>query len=77
MSVYINCHDAIAQLYDYLSGELDDEMLATIRNHLDLCAPCEGTFAFETRLRAMVITRCAESAPDALRTRIAAELETA
>jgi mycothiol system anti-sigma-R factor len=77
MSAYINCHEAIAQLYEYLAGELDDEMLGTIRNHLDLCAPCEGTFAFETRLRAMVITRSVEPAPEQLRRRIAQQLNTA
>jgi mycothiol system anti-sigma-R factor len=63
-------------MYDYLAGELDDQMLATIRNHLDLCAPCEGTFAFETRLRAMVVTRSAEPAPEELRRRVAEQFTT-
>jgi len=77
MTAYINCEEAIAQLHEYLSGELDQELLGVIRNHLDLCAPCEGTFAFETRFRAMIVTRCAESAPEALRQRIAEQLKTA
>jgi mycothiol system anti-sigma-R factor len=77
MIPYINCEETIAQLHEYLSGELDDELIAVIRNHLELCGPCEGTFAFETRFRAMIVTRCAEPAPEALRRRIAEQFRTA
>ena len=40
------CSDVLARVYDYLDGEIDDDSVGHIRQHLDRlatsCAPAQG-----------------------------------
>jgi len=70
-----NCEEALHQLYEYIDGELDETRRAAIYDHLDKCGPCLDAFDFEEELRRVVAKRCHDTVPDALRSRIAAQLE--
>ena len=41
------CHEVVALLWEYLDGELDAEMRARIREHLDHCHGCTDHFTYE------------------------------
>lgn len=64
------CRQAVAELYTYVDGELDDTTRATIAQHLDDCAPCLEHFEFHDDLKRVIAQRCRESVPDELRSRI-------
>jgi mycothiol system anti-sigma-R factor len=59
-----HCDEALAHLYSYLDGELDDHDIADrIRAHLDDCPPCGDAFTFEERLKVVVRSRLREEVP--------------
>lgn len=56
-----SCDEALANLYRYLDGEIEDESeLSRIRGHLADCPPCGGAVHFEQRLRVIVRTHLQE-----------------
>lgn len=64
-----DCADAVAEIYGFLDGELDDDAMVQIETHLRRCSPCLEAFDFEVELRRMVVTRCTEQIPPDLRDR--------
>lgn len=58
-----HCDEALAKVYHYLDGELDEHAVARIRDHLEDCPPCEDAFSFEERLRVVVRQRLEEEVP--------------
>jgi len=69
--VPVDCEAVVRSLWDFLDAELDDEALASIRGHLEACAPCCGHVDFEKRLLEELATmRRQNSDPEALRARI-------
>lgn len=69
------CDDAIAQLYAYLDGELDDSTIARIEEHLQRCSPCLEAYDFEAELRKVIAAKAREDCPGEVRNRIMALLE--
>ena len=72
------CDEALARMYEYLDGELDQsDVVERIRFHLDDCPPCGDSFDFERRLKEVVKTRLSEEVPaevmDRLRTVVRSE----
>ena len=66
-----HCDEALAHLYSYLDGELDDHVIAErIRGHLTDCPPCGDAFTFEERLKIVVRTRLSEEVPIELMQRL-------
>jgi anti-sigma factor (TIGR02949 family) len=64
MSEHAHCDEALANLYTFIDGELDDELIAErVRMHLDDCPPCGSAFSFEERLRVVVRTKLKEDIP--------------
>lgn len=59
-----HCDEALAQIYTYLDGELDQGTVARIRAHIEECHPCGGAYAFEERLRTVVRQRLQEEVPE-------------
>ena len=70
-----NCDVALAELYQFLDGELDDGARQRIERHLRECSPCLEAFDFETEVRRLVADRCRDQCPEALRQRIQAAIE--
>ncbi|HNI35917.1 MAG TPA: mycothiol system anti-sigma-R factor [Microthrixaceae bacterium] len=70
-----NCDVALAELYEYLDGELTDEARARIERHLLECSPCLEAFDFEAEVRRIIADRCRDQCPDELRRRIQAAID--
>jgi len=70
----MDCDKAILQVYSYLDGELTMWKRVAITRHLDECPPCLHGFSFEVELRRVIVSKCSEDVPDALRNRIAQAL---
>jgi mycothiol system anti-sigma-R factor len=70
-----NCDVALAELYQYLDGELTEEARSRIERHLRECSPCLEAFDFEAEVRRLVADRCRDQCPEALRQRIQAAIE--
>jgi anti-sigma factor (TIGR02949 family) len=65
-----DCDDAISQLYLYLDGELDADVIARIEEHLQRCSPCLEAYDFEAELRRVISAKCNEDVPGETRSRI-------
>lgn len=63
------CREAVAELYAFLDGELDETTMVRLEAHLRRCSPCLEAFDFETELRRVIVARCAEEVPPAMRER--------
>jgi mycothiol system anti-sigma-R factor len=70
----VDCDGALHRVYEYLDGELTMWKRRAIARHLDECPPCADGFTFEIELRRVVVSKCHEECPDALRSRIAQAL---
>lgn len=71
---YMDCREAVRQLYVFLDGELTEERREEISVHLDDCGPCADAAEFEAELRAVISSRCKERVPDTLIARVAAAI---
>ena len=70
-----NCDVALAELYEFLDGELDDQARQRIEQHLRDWSPCLEAFDFEAEIRRLVADRCRDQCPGELRQRNQAALE--
>jgi len=43
----LDCEQVLAQLYEYIDGELDEEVIEEIRGHLKKCKCCYPRYDFE------------------------------
>lgn len=67
-----DCEAALAELYEYLDGELTPELKVTITAHLDACVDCLQVYDFEAELRHVIAQRCRhDTVPESLRIRVA------
>jgi len=64
------CEDALQEIYNLLSGELDDQKREQIARHLDECSPCAEPYDFYAELRKTIQQRCRDTAPPSLLARI-------
>ncbi len=55
-----NCDEAVAELYAFLDGELDDAVMIQVETHLRRCSPCLEAFDFEADLRRVIAAKCTE-----------------
>jgi len=67
----IDCSDVVAQLYEFIDGELEDaEAVAKIRAHLDLCKRCYPHYDFEKAFLRFLAEQGRACAPPELKRRI-------
>lgn len=72
----IDCQDAIAQLYVYLDGELDDhEAVKKLEHHLGHCHSCFTRSEVERALNKRIRESGKSQAPDALQKRLRKMIE--
>lgn len=50
----MNCADAAELINDYMSRELSALKIAELEKHLHLCQPCQGHFAYDQALKALL-----------------------
>jgi anti-sigma factor (TIGR02949 family) len=71
----MDCRSAVRQLWDYLDGELNDEVVAEVRRHLELCERCLPHEEFGRRfLAALHASRGRQLMPSEVRHHVLAAL---
>ena len=71
MMPMLDCDAVMRQLWDYLDGELTEERMSAIREHLAVCARCYPQFEFErTFLDTLNRVRREHSDPERVRERV-------
>ncbi len=67
----IDCGRVMAQLYEYIDGEIEDEeTVGKIRKHLELCQKCYPKYNFERAFLRFISDQGRTSAPPELRRKI-------
>lgn len=71
----LGCDEALERLYEFLDGELNEDVERAIQQHLAACARCEPQFAHERVFLQFIAKRShLEHAPPELRKRLLREL---
>jgi len=72
----LSCHEAAERVFEWLDGELDDDLAARVGIHLETCVHCYPMLRFEQGFREAVARAAAriEGAPSDLEARILAAL---
>ncbi len=70
MSKKLNCEDVIKQLYDYLDGELNDDLENDIESHIHSCQECMGRTEFERQLKNSIKETGDSEVPSSLNKRL-------
>ena len=70
----IDCRSVLAQLYEYIDGELDEQTITRIRKHLKLCKKCYPRYDFERAFLHFLSDHGRTSASPELRRKIFARL---
>lgn len=73
----ISCEEVLAEIEDFLHGELDPDRAVRLERHLNTCSPCFERAEFQRKLKEIVKYKCRSEAPDNLvwRVREAIHLE--
>lgn len=66
----IDCSGVMKRLYEYIDGELDEETVEKIRQHLELCKKCYPHYQFEKAFLRFLGDQGRASAPPELRRRV-------
>lgn len=70
-----DCAQVLAQVYEYLDGEMSAQDLIKIREHLEDCGGCLRQYDLDVALKALVRRSCGcEQAPADLRQRIMVQI---
>ena len=70
-----DCADTAGLLQPYVDGELSETEAEQVASHLQACSPCRSAVHEQTWVRTMLQTIQREEAPQALRARIALDLD--
>ena len=65
-----DCEHALAYIYQYLDGEIEEIRRDRIQEHLRRCGMCSPAFDFESRLKQMIRERCHDEPPAELYERL-------
>lgn len=75
MKPMLDCDAVMRQLWDYLDGELTEDRMAALREHLALCGRCYPQLEFEqTFLETLARARREHTDPGRVRDRVMAAL---
>ena len=67
----VTCQEALAQLYDYLDGELEGVPEDQVKEHFEICGKCYPHLRFEESFRTAMKRACTgECAPEELKAHI-------
>lgn len=70
----IDCKQVMERLYEYIDGELDEETIGRIREHLKKCKRCYPRYDFEAAFVRFLRERGRASAPPELQRKIFAAI---
>jgi mycothiol system anti-sigma-R factor len=71
----ISCHEAVAQLWEYLDGTVDEADRALVDEHLSRCRRCCGEMAFAHELRRLLAESVSADIPADVLQRLTQTLE--
>lgn len=71
----MDCDEMLALINHYMDGGLSQWRYRAVTKHIDACPPCAQEHHYNLNYRHVVSSKCTEQAPDALRMRIAAALD--
>lgn len=67
----VPCEEALARMYEFMDGELDEVAREEVAAHFEVCARCYPHLRFEERFRARVHEAAHRpEVPDGLRDRV-------
>jgi mycothiol system anti-sigma-R factor len=66
----ISCEEVLAEVEDYLHGELDPDRARLLAAHLSTCSPCWNRAEFARKLKDIVRVKCHSQTPEHLVVRI-------
>jgi len=67
----VDCSKVLEKVWLYLDGEIENNDVEDIRQHLDECAPCLRQYGLDQAVKALVARSCGrDSAPAELRTKV-------
>jgi mycothiol system anti-sigma-R factor len=66
----ISCDEVLAEVEDYLHGELDPGRAALLAAHLRSCSSCWHRAEFKRKLKDIVRVKCRSETPEYLMVRI-------
>ena len=66
----ISCEEVLAEVEDYLHGELDPDRARLLAAHLRTCSPCWERAEFARKLKDIVRVKCTTQSPEHLVVRI-------
>ena len=66
----ISCEEVLAEVEDYLHGELDPDRARLLATHLSTCSPCWNRAEFARKLKDIVRVKCRSQTPEHLVVRI-------
>jgi len=70
-----DCSEVLDRVYEYIDHEMADDDCATVREHLDECAPCLAEFGLEQAVKTLVQRSCGcDTAPEQLRGKILSKI---
>jgi mycothiol system anti-sigma-R factor len=69
------CADFLEQIVYLLDDELDAGEVASVKAHIDECAPCLQSYDLQRTVKALVARSCMETAPDSLRQRVRVQIQ--
>lgn len=69
-----DCASVLEQVYEYIDHEMDDDDLATVKQHLDECRPCLAEYGLEQAVKSLVHRCCSEVAPEDLRAKVLSKI---
>jgi mycothiol system anti-sigma-R factor len=71
------CSEVLARVYSYLDGDIEDESLAQIQQHIDECGPCLREYGLEKAVKRLVQKCCGtEPSPSGLRSMVGVRIRT-
>ena len=71
-----DCSDVLERMFFFIDNELPTADFASIKRHLDDCAPCLQKYDLELAVKSLVRRSCVERAPDTLRDRVLLRIRT-
>jgi mycothiol system anti-sigma-R factor len=70
------CDEVLAQVYEYLDGELGQGGCAEVRQHLDECGPCLREYGLEEAVKKLVNKSCGcDPVPGDLRAKVLGRIQ--
>lgn len=71
-----SCDELIDFLYEYTDGELEEQVLKRMREHVRECARCSDLVDAEMHIRDLIRRCCTQQAPSSLRARVITRIRT-